>query len=59
MKRIENVYYNFNSLSVPGGGFVTGIIFHPQEKILCARTDIGGIYSFDYSTGKWFSLNTS
>lgn len=59
MKRIENVYYNFKSLSVPGGGFVTGFIFHPQEKILCARTDIGGIYSFDYSTGKWFSLNTS
>ncbi len=59
MRRNENVQYTFRHLSVPGGGFVTGFIFHPRKKILCARTDIGGIYSFDYNSDRWVSLNTS
>ncbi len=58
MTRNENVYYRFKSLSVPGGGFVTGFIFHPHERMLCARTDIGGIYSFDFNAEGWIPLNT-
>lgn len=58
MKRKADVLYNFNSLSVPGGGFVTGYIFHPAIQLLYARTDIGGIYGFDFSKNRWYSLNT-
>lgn len=58
MKRNENVLYSFRSLSVPGGGFVTGFVFHPSEQLLYARTDIGGIYNFDYDRKQWFPLNT-
>ena len=57
MKKIPDVRYTYNSLSVPGGGFVTGFVFHQREKdILYARTDIGGIYRFDYENNRWHSL---
>lgn len=57
MKRLEDVKYIYNNLSVPGGGFVTGFVFHPkQADILYARTDIGGIYRYDFQNEKWFSL---
>jgi xyloglucan-specific exo-beta-1,4-glucanase len=36
-----------------GGGFVSGIVFHPTEKGLAyARTDIGGIYKLN-SDDSW------
>ncbi len=57
MKKINNVKYTYHNLSVPGGGFVTGFVFHPNKKnILYARTDIGGIYRFDFNNNKWHSL---
>ncbi len=57
MKRLDDVRYTYKSLSVPGGGFVTGFVFHPNiPNILYARTDIGGIYRFDFENGKWHSL---
>lgn len=57
MKRLADIKYKFHSLSVPGGGFVTGFVFHPYQKnILYARTDIGGIYRFDFENNKWHSL---
>ena len=60
MKRLSDIQYSFNSLSVPGGGFVTGFIFHPAAPdILYARTDIGGIYKYDFSAEKWDILGNS
>ena len=57
MKRIADLKYTYNSLSVPGGGFVTGFLFHPKERgILYARTDIGGVYRFDYDKSEWVCL---
>ncbi len=57
MKRLADIRYKYNSLSVPGGGFVTGFVFHPNTKnILYARTDIGGIYRFDFDFNRWHSL---
>jgi len=54
MKRLSDIRYNFNSLSVPGGGFVTGFVFHPvKSDVLYARTDIGGVYRYDFSAEKW------
>ena len=60
MKRLDNVNYEYKSLSVPGGGFVTGFIFHPETpEILYARTDIGGIYRYDFKVESWVSLGES
>lgn len=60
MKRTDDVRYTYKSLSVPGGGFVTGFVFHPSKKnILYARTDIGGIYRFDFEKSRWISLAVS
>ncbi len=57
MKRLEDIRYTYNSLSVPGGGFVTGFVFHPRSSgILYARTDIGGAYRFDFASQRWVFL---
>lgn len=49
--------YQYKSLSVPGGGFVTGFLFHPMTpNILYCRTDIGGVYRYDFNEKKWISL---
>ena len=46
--------YEYKNAPVPGGGFVTGFCFHPVEKeILYARTDIGGVYRYDFETKSW------
>ncbi len=57
MVRLDDIRYEYSSLSVPGGGFVTGFVFHPKRSgILYARTDIGGIYRFDHTEHRWLSL---
>ncbi|MBQ8826015.1 MAG: hypothetical protein IJ007_02855 [Oscillospiraceae bacterium] len=57
MKKLNDVKYTYSSLSVPGGGFVTGFVFHPnKQNILYARTDIGGAYRFDFIGRRWHSL---
>ncbi|MBN2222380.1 MAG: hypothetical protein JW708_09235, partial [Vallitaleaceae bacterium] len=49
--------YSYRSVSVPGGGFVTGFVFHPKQKdLLYLRTDIGGCYRYDFENRKWISL---
>lgn len=53
----DQMNYTYKSLSVPGGGFVTGFLFHPVEKdILYCRTDIGGVYRYDFKEQSWISL---
>ncbi len=49
--------YQYKNMSVPGGGFVTGFLFHPQKKdVLYLRTDIGGIYRYDFENKTWIAL---
>ncbi len=49
--------YVYKSISVPGGGFVTGFVFHPAvPDILYCRTDIGGTYRYDFKNNCWISL---
>ena len=54
MNKVKYEYKNFN---IGGGGFVTGFVFHKKmPNILYARTDIGGVYRFDFENRKWISL---
>lgn len=49
--------YIYRNLPIPGGGYVTGFIYHPKEKnVLYIRTDIGGVYRFDADAQRWVSL---
>ena len=52
-----NVKYNYKNAPIPGGGYVTGLIYHKKQSgILYARTDIGGTYRFDRKDKRWHSL---
>lgn len=56
-KGLETVTYQYKPVSVPGGGFVTGFVFHPNTPdILFCRTDIGGCYRYNVKDNAWVSL---
>lgn len=49
--------YTYKNIPIPGGGYVTGFLFHEKEEnVLYARTDIGGTYRFEFETRTWKSL---
>lgn len=55
---MKQLAYQYKNLPIPGGGYVTGFLFHPEkENLLYIRTDIGGSYHFDYECGRWESLS--
>lgn len=57
MKITKTVDYSFRSLKIGGGGFVTGFVFHKTfPDILYARTDVGGIYRYEFDKKQWKSL---
>ena len=49
--------YEWGNVRFDGGGFVSAVIFHPKaENLLYARTDVGGIYRFDFTKKTWIPL---
>lgn len=46
--------YEYGSLAIGGGGFVSGIV--TGKKAMYARTDVGGAYRYDYTTNKWVQM---
>ena len=51
------VNYQWQSVVILGGGFVTGVIFSPIEKdLIYARTDIGGAYRWNPADGTWIPI---
>ena len=52
--------YTWDQLSIGGGGYVTGVIVHPTEpNLVYCRTDVGGAYKYNFSSGKWEQLITA
>lgn len=57
MQKINSIPYIYQNLPIPGGGYVTGFVFHKKvPNILYARTDIGGVYRYSYEEKEWRSL---
>ncbi|GHC94331.1 GH39 family glycosyl hydrolase [Novosphingobium pokkalii] len=49
--------YHWQTVPFGAGGFVDGFLYHPRTPgILYARTDIGGMYRYDFEARRWIPL---
>lgn len=53
----EATAYHWQAVPFGAGGYVDGFLYHPKQKdVLYARTDIGGMYRYDYAAKRWLPL---
>lgn len=53
----EDQPYRWATIPFGGGGYVSGYLYHPKQKdVLYARTDVGGLYRFDFAARRWVQL---
>jgi photosystem II stability/assembly factor-like uncharacterized protein len=56
-QQVKAPTYEWNNVKIVAGGFITGIIPHPNlPGVMFVRTDIGGAYRRDPSLNKWVPL---
>ncbi len=49
--------YQWQNVSIGGGGYVTGVYIHPlQQDLVYIRTDIGGFYHWNATDKTWIPL---
>ncbi|MFW6296519.1 MAG: WD40/YVTN/BNR-like repeat-containing protein [Halothece sp.] len=52
--------YQWQSVKIGGGGFVTGITIHPTvPNLVYVRTDVGGAFRWDSDNQRWIQLLTA
>ena len=57
VSEVQAQSYNWKPVKIHGGGYVTGILFHPNEQgLMYCRTDIGGSYRWNPADDTWVSL---
>ncbi|NOU90987.1 hypothetical protein GC102_35465 [Paenibacillus sp. LMG 31460] len=49
--------YEYGNALFGEGGWITGLVFHPQEELKYIRTDVGGTYRMDETQQQWIPLN--
>lgn len=53
----DSAPYSWTTVPFGGGGYVPGYVYHPKEpNILYARTDVGGMYRYDFAAKTWVQL---
>jgi hypothetical protein len=56
-KSVPSEAYDWRSVVIQGGGFVTGLVYSQVEKgLLYARTDVGGAYRYDPKGKSWIPI---
>jgi xyloglucan-specific exo-beta-1,4-glucanase len=52
--------YTWKSVTIGGGGYVTGIIPHPgQQNLIYIRTDVSGAFRWNAAVNNWIPLTDS